>query len=122
MLSCPLEVGVASASAGNDPKVEVPAGLGAVVVCCDTFGQCGASSLNPVGCSVIFSEHPGTSIMLQRKEIQSGLRWRELQVHYFLFPSLHFRKREMVYFPLKMCLVALVAAAVYFESLLTAEK
>lgn len=122
MLSCPLEVGVASASSGNDSKVTVPAGLGAVAVCCDTFGQCGASRLNPAGCSVILSEHPGTSIMLQRKEIQSGLRWRKLQVHYFLFPSLHFRRREMVYFPLKMCLVAQVAAAVYSESLLTAEK
>lgn len=113
---------MASASSGSDPKVAVPAGLGAVAVCCDTFGQRGASSLSPAGCSVILSEHPGTSIILQRKEIQSGLGWRKLQVHYFLFPSLHFRRREMVYFPLEMCLVALVAAAVYFESLLTAEK
>ena len=114
--------GVAAASAGSDPRATVPAGPGAVAVCCNAFGQCGASSLSPAGCSVILSECPGTSIVLQRKKIQSGLGCRKLRIHYFLFPSLHFRRREMVYFLLKMCLVALVAAAVYFEGLLTAEK
>ena len=93
-----------------------------LAVCCNASGQCGASSLSPAGCSVILSERPGTSIVLQRKKIQSGLGCRKLRIHYFLFPSLHFRRREMVYFLLKMCLVALVVAAVYFEGLLTAEK
>lgn len=113
---------MAAASAGSDPRATVPAGPGAVAVCCNAFGQCGASSLSPAGCSVILSERPGTSIVLQRKKIQSALGCRKLRIHYFLFPSLHFRRREMVYFLLKMCLVALVAAAVYFEGLLTAEK
>ena len=93
-----------------------------MAVCCHAFGQCGASSLSPAGGSVILSECPGTSIMLQRKEIQSGLRCRALRIHCFLFSSSHFRRRRTMYFPLKMCLAALVAAAVCFEGLLTAEK
>ena len=87
---------MAAASAGSDLRAAVPAGPGAVVACCNASGQCGASSLSPAGCSVILSEHPGTSIVLQRKEIQSGLGCRKLWIHYFLFPSLHFRSETVL--------------------------
>lgn len=99
--SCLLGVGVAAASTGSDLRVAVPAGPGAVAVCCHAFGQCGASSLSPAGSSVILSECPGTSITLQRKEIRSGLRCRTLRIHCFLFSSSHFRRRGTMYFPRK---------------------